>query len=81
MHAVHRRHRRRLVQQVFTQRRSVVVVTHHPNQLRTKTISQRLDQVAQLAVGVGLPFVGKVAGKNQGTGMSLRILQPLEQLG
>ena len=81
MHAVHRRHRRGLAQQVFAQRRSVVVVTHHPDDLSAKAIGQRLDQVAQLAVGVGLTGVGKIAGKNQCIGASLGSLEPLKQLG
>jgi hypothetical protein len=39
--------------------------SHHPDDLSTSAIGERLDQAAQLAVGVGLAGVGEVTGEDQ----------------
>jgi hypothetical protein len=64
------------VEQVPRVRRSLVVVAHHPDDLRADVGSGRLDQLAQPEVGLGLGLVGQVAGEHQRLGDGVETPEP-----
>ena len=66
---------------VRAERGAVVVVAHHPDDLRAEALGHRLDDARAARVGVGLAVVGEVAGEDQRIGSSLGSLEPLKQLG
>jgi hypothetical protein len=58
----------------------VVVVAHGPDDLRIEILAGRLDDCAELGVGLGIAFVRQVAGKNHGFGAGTGRLDLVEEL-
>ena len=68
-----------LAEQLAGVRRPLVVVAHAPHDLGADPVGVRLDQVAQRAVGVGLPEVGEVAGEHERLRRRIDPRQPVER--
>jgi hypothetical protein len=67
------------VEQLPGVRRPLVVVAHHPHHLRAEAGRDRLDHLAQPAVGLRLAAVGEVAGEHQDVRGPLQPGQPVER--
>ena len=53
-----------LVQQLGAERRAIVVVAHHPEHAGAEARGERLDERAQVGVGIALAEVDEVAGED-----------------
>jgi hypothetical protein len=82
---VDRRQAGLLAEQLGAEVRPVVVVAHHPEQFGAHALRGRLDDAAQLRVGVRLALVGEIAGDDDGVGSTAGRLdvtdQPFDVLG
>ena len=69
-----------LCEEAFAERSAIVVVSHHPDDLRTEAGRHGLDHLAQPVVGVWLALVGQVAREDDCFRPPLRGLELVQQL-